>query len=390
MLGLPAVWRGWVLALLLAGCSLPRERPGGGGAHPAGWSDVANPSHPDFHGQWLRANGDRLDECRSCHGQDYAGGAVGVSCTSSSCHASPGGPEFCGTCHGDSTGARPATGAHTAHAPFCDTCHVVPSQLVAAGHIDTRGTVDVRFAGVATIGGRSPTWDPAAGTCSNTYCHGVPPSPPWPTGTADCTSCHGEPPASHARFADRAMPGQCANCHPVPPDAPEHVSGTIDLTLAVRCDTCHGAGSLGAPPPALDGTVDPTLRGSGAHRRHLDSTLADRIGRVVACVACHRVPSTPLDPGHIDEAAPADVRPFDGTYDASAASCLTGCHWNRSPGPVWTDASGGARACGACHEFPPLRTRTGAPHPSVLPDIAVCLGCHAFDPASHVDGTVNF
>ena len=60
-----------------------------------------------------------------------------------------------------------------------------------------------------------------------------------------------------------------------------------------------------------------------------------------------------------------------------------------APGPVWTDASGAARACDACHGFPPVLTRQGTPHTSAPPALAACLGCHPFSPEAHVDGHVD-
>jgi hypothetical protein len=67
-----------------------------------------------------------------------------------------------------------------------------------------------------------------------------------------------------------------------------------------------------------------------------------------------------------------------------------GCHWDRSPGPAWDDTSGAPRACDACHGFPTVTTRDGGPHPPASPDLATCLGCHTFDPSTHVDGQVDF
>src|ERR1700720_4277257 len=87
---------------LLSGCTKARDLSlcvslGGGaadcsqgaGVHPAGWNDAAS---PDFHQRYLRANGDKLSACVGCHGADYGGGAVSVSCTSQGCHTQKGGP----------------------------------------------------------------------------------------------------------------------------------------------------------------------------------------------------------------------------------------------------------------------------------------------------------
>jgi hypothetical protein len=166
------------------------------------------------------------------------------------------------------------------------------------------------------------------------------------------------------------------------------VNGVVDLTVP-SCTTCHGSGDHANPPVALDGSTDPSSRGVGAHDRHLNPSLPDRISAPRACNDCHVVPASVTSPGHLD--APTRVRfPFGGSYDTSSATCTVWCHFDKSPGPTWTDASGSARQCSSCHDFPPRTTRAGDPHPSVAGDIAVCRTCHVFDPAHHVNGVVDF
>jgi hypothetical protein len=78
-----------------AACSLARSSPEGAGFHPEGWADRTS---MEFHATWLRANKEPLGQCQVCHGQDFGGGDVSVSCTSSQCHTKP--PTSCSTCHG--------------------------------------------------------------------------------------------------------------------------------------------------------------------------------------------------------------------------------------------------------------------------------------------------
>ncbi|APR75401.1 Cytochrome c family protein [Minicystis rosea] len=295
---------------------------------------------------------------------------------------------WCGTCHGDGSGPRPTSGAHAEHARFCVECHRVPEDVVAPGHLD--GVIEIAFSGLATASGASPSWDATTKTCAGTHCHAGS-TPTWqkPSGAATCATCHGAPPASHQRWIRVAEPASCGACHPVPPD-PRHLDGTITVASTIACDACHGHGPAGAPPVALDGSSDPTTRGAGAHRRHLDETLGDRIGRVVPCARCHPIPASVTAPGHLDTSAPADVIfAGGGTYDPAAGSCVVGCHWDRDPGPAWTDASGAARACDACHGFPPVLMRDGTPHTTSAPALTACVACHVYTSTTHVDGHVD-
>jgi hypothetical protein len=372
---------------MLAGCTQARDLPEGSGQHPAGWIDQKS---PEFHARWLRAHADDTSSCRTCHGADYGGGPVGTSCTTQGCHTQKGGPEFCGTCHGGPGGPMPSSGAHAKHAVFCHDCHDVPKQVRSPGHIN--GVVDLHFSGLAVANGATPTWDPATSTCSGVYCH-VNQSPTWqkPPDVVPCDTCHSAPPDTHTRWSRVATPAPtaCATCHPVPPGS-THVDGVVELN-ALACDTCHGHGPRGAPAPALDGSTDPSSPGVGAHQRHLDETLTDRIGRAVACETCHPVPASVTAPGHLDKSAPADVvLPGGGTYDPTTQTCVVGCHFNKTPAPTWTDTTNAWRQCNACHGFPPKLLRTGTPH-TVVDDssLTACFKCHPFSPTTHIDGTVD-
>src|SRR5690606_31900672 len=112
-----------------------------------------------------------------------------------------------------------------------------------------------------------------------------------------------------------------------------------------RCDSCHGSGELGAPPPDLSGATDPNALGVGAHAIHLDGGS----GRPVACGACHLVPENVGDPGHLGP-PPAEVL-FSGvavadgrapTWSRDTRRCADSwCHGPSAPGPgsaspVWT------------------------------------------------------
>jgi len=166
-----------------------------------------------------------------------------------------------------------------------------------------------------------------------------------------------------------------------------------DSALAQACGSCHGLGDDPAPPPDLAGSSDPTAPGVGAHAAHLAPAGAFP---AVRCKHCHVVPNRLDDPGHVDDARPADVT-FSGLptvgvearYEGGA--CLVRCpgaalHEGPRWSPTWT---AGAIACGDCHGMPPT-----PPHPLA----ADCGRCHLdvadasgaiVDPDLHGDSIVN-
>lgn len=397
-----------VLVLSAASCTQKRERSAGEGVHPAGWDDRESES---FHARWLQdrraSHGDeiaKIGECRKCHGDDYKGGAVGVSCTTSGCHTQKGGPEFCGTCHGGEAGPMPTTGAaagaHQVHQAFCELCHQVPAKLDSPGHAD--GRVDVIFAGLAIANDSPAAYDTASKSCSDVYCHARS-TVEWkaPTGEVPCSFCHEAPPAqSHDRWKRIATAESCATCHPAPEEpkiAGAHIDTKLEVNADIACWTCHGTeASKGAPAPALDGSTDPTSPRVGAHDRHLNAALADRIGAVVTCDRCHLVPTTLGAAGHVhgadgklDTTTAVNVAlPKNGVYDPVNQTCVVSCHFDKfQDPPKWTDDSGAARSCeGGCHGFPPPFLRTGTPHTYAEPTLSACLACHPFSPTTHVDG----
>lgn len=353
------------------GCRIERDRDDGDTLHPPGFAD---PSSAEFHGVYLAARGYPLEDCRACHGDDYHGGTVQSSCATAGCHEE--GVESCGTCHEVS----PTTGAHAAHALDCSECHEVPLDARSPSH--PSGAVELSFGDLASAFQHEPRFDPTKRTCSDLYCHGGAEISWDDPGPLACSSCHGAPPESHARFASGE--DDCEACHA----GGAHVDARLDVA-ALACNACHGKGPLGAPPAGL--LLDPAGPGVGAHARHLDPSLPNRIGAVAACRDCHVVPKTIGAAGHLDGAAPADVGlAGGGSYDPAQRSCTSACHFDVDPGPVWTDTSGAARACDACHGMPPEKTRTGTTHPPVPGGAAACGSCHPFDPSTHVDGVVDF
>lgn len=62
---------------------------------------INTPSNEAFHGKYIAANSWALWSCASCHGEEYTGSDISTSCATSGCHSFDNGPESCNTCHGD-------------------------------------------------------------------------------------------------------------------------------------------------------------------------------------------------------------------------------------------------------------------------------------------------
>lgn len=244
------------------------------------------------HPGYLKAHGFNLPSCQPCHGAGYTGGRVDVSCEQSGCHATTAGapksPEACNTCHGqfrgdpadtltwappralngDTLATAHGVGAHQFHlrgagnysalAVPCNTCHVVPSNIYAPGHLDMQNGAEVNLSGLAVLpsadGTPNAAYDAATQRCNNTYCHGkwtlsksTSPwpfvyadstiqgaafSPTWTGGNAEatCGTCHGLPPAGHTDFGQ-----PCSACHTNAFDASghldktKHMNGKVDV-----------------------------------------------------------------------------------------------------------------------------------------------------------------
>lgn len=408
--------------------------------HPQGWIET---SSQDFHGFFLRDNQFDASGCTGCHGTDYTGGKVGVSCFT--CHASyphaaewlsPASPDFHGTylannqfdidacakCHGaDFEGGISGVSCHTCHAIFphpADWLNTSSDQFhgayLANKQFDTSECAQCHGADFA--GGDVGV---SCFTCHAPFPH----TPGW-IGTGEgshsqflrttgfnlsaCQSCHGQ----NYDVVKTAL--SCRTCH-TQEQGPE------------ACNTCHGnfAGDGGnladvAPPAGVDGETDSQALPVGAHSAHLNyfSDIA------ATCTECHTVPAAAQAPGHLDGDGQADV-PFNGplaitvseggarvpapVYDFNTGTCQNSyCHGNwalnksqakyqfiyvadkiegNNATPVWDDPA--TAACGTCHGLPP----TG--HGDA--DITQCGGCHfhldnegnIIDKSKHINGMIN-
>ncbi|NUN70561.1 MAG: cytochrome c3 family protein [Bacteroidetes bacterium] len=209
-----------------------------------------------------------------------------------------------------------------------------------------------------------------------------------------CQSCHGND------FSGGTTGQSCNTCHNKP-NGPEN------------CTTCHGSVNA-APPNDLVGNSATTVRGVGAHQKHL---LGGTLGAAVPCATCHVVPASLASAGHLDATPNAEVR-FDTTsatyrsgasYAAANATCSnTYCHGNFNGGNgnvtmAWAGTGGStSTACGTCHGDVTKATLkekafpvTGHTAASITSD---CSTCHSrtvnaslaiIDPSKHMNGQVD-
>jgi predicted CxxxxCH...CXXCH cytochrome family protein len=310
--------------------------------------------------------------------------------------------------NGNSATSAPGVGAHQAHltesashlALTCNECHTVPKAVFDPGHLDNKGSARITFGLLAQSLGSSPTYDVKTQSCTGTYCHkSYVPNWTAPKTSADaCGTCHGlPPPLPHPQNA------QCYECHGDVIDKnrnfvnkSRHIDGNPVRASTLACNSCHGSADSNAPPPDLEGNVDPKFPGVGAHANHLQASSTHS---PVACNQCHVVPTvvpTADNLGHAEGTPPANISfgnlatsgNNNPAYDFTVHSCSgTYCHGSYSP--EWTAPRDSQQACGSCHGLPPP-----APHPQKT-DCSLChsqvIGANQVfvNSALHVNGTVE-
>lgn len=214
-----------------------------GGANPRPrWSTPSGPTAcSSCHGQPPPSHA--WTSCATCHpaSAPHIDGTVDVATACNGCHGSAASPAPPGDLAGNQFTTAIGVGAHQAHltapsrlsAPIpCAACHVVPTTVGAAGHIDTAGPAEV----VAALG-----WDRTTATCGTAWCHKAA-QPVWTrTGEAACGTCHGVPPANANHIPSFTL-RDCVLCHP----------NTVDGFGNIK----FVAGPSGPTTAHLDGDVD--------------------------------------------------------------------------------------------------------------------------------------
>jgi predicted CxxxxCH...CXXCH cytochrome family protein len=343
-----------------------------------------------------------------CHGATLPGGAADKSVSWS------GGPSAVarGSCHFIASPPAPHPAIDTFKAPItsatqCSQCH--PATVKPDGTID--------MAGGKHVNGQLDGGGGHAADYSNPAVHG----PAALADIASCTSCHG---AAYDGNGNAAM--NCNACHanPAGNGLPTY-TGSLDWQH--DCTFCHGD-ALRAPdssfplvggalvavnenlagPPLAPGGVS-TGVDVGAHLAHFDAA-SNALSTPFQCSQCHGT-TTPSDLAHITGtvatgwgavATAGNTSPTPATFTVgweASPTCTNYCHGATLAGgtlknPSWTDSTGAAVACTACHGDPmPYAAMSGGR--GFHPPNATCGSCHpgstssAPAKATHVNGTVE-
>jgi predicted CxxxxCH...CXXCH cytochrome family protein len=376
-------------------------------------------------------DGNNPNACGRCHDGTPARPA-GVTlaapnapaCTS--CHSEPQGVLACNTCHGTASTIYPPRdrcffpndigGAHAAHVAAstihnepvqpeagkgtpesggypCSTCHPIPGPEVIGG-LHGNGTVDVIFD--PKVVSPEASYDAATKACA-VSCHDVGGTRArwvWTDTTpVTCNDCHRSPPTGH-------YPGPCSECHSEANATGTALSGG-SLHLDGRVELGNGSGKCGA----CHGTGDSPWPTTNAHPAHQNPSIA----LPVACDNCHPVPTEILSPGHFQQgyvrfafSGRATARGASPSWNGTSCSGVA-CHGANLPDkpavvPVWTDTSGAASKCGACHDIPPMTDHT----PSIECSRSDCHGSEVYNDAEgvptitktglalHIDGVIEY
>jgi len=227
------------------------------------WTSDADLKCASCHGMPPAAPHPQMKDCSRCHGAvvgpdnlsiidklRHVDGVIDVAFN-----------QTCTGCHGKLNPAPPVdlagsslttetgVGAHQTHvlgtatsrAVPCAECHVVPTDVFAAGHIDSELPAELVFSGAALAYRGKPQFQ--AGKCENSGCHGAIFPQDHPSGGTNTTPLWTQVDGTQA---------SCGSCHGLPPPPPH--------LLNSACHTCHqdmadDDVSFTHPELHVDGTV---------------------------------------------------------------------------------------------------------------------------------------
>ncbi|ABB30818.1 cytochrome C family protein [Geobacter metallireducens RCH3] len=301
----------------------------------------------------------------------------------------------CGTCHGVTAAAPPASTPHTKHVgsayPYrfaCAECHsgkvqvtanatIAPAFANSTSHVNK--TRDVKFDPTNPFG----TYSSAATTCRNLYCHS--------TGNTSVAAAN--------------LPGVYGGS----------VYARQGWTGSVTCTSCHGRSTTNGMPDYTNAGA-PGSATANSHPKHVTSST-------IACNECHEKTTKnntsirPTTPSYHVAGTPSVFFNLsgankNGTYNGTVGqkTCTNiYCHSNgsgtyQSPAPQW----GNSYNCGSCHPIASL-SATHAKHidVTVTPTFYTftanrssgddttgkyyfgCSNCHPLDAVNHANGSIT-
>jgi predicted CxxxxCH...CXXCH cytochrome family protein len=282
-------------------------------------------------------------------------------CSDTYCHIS-GTPTWvsrymnCQSCHTTAT----LSALHAEHfgemAGDCSACHsatATDSTAIASDSLHVNFAVDVVFA--TGIGG---TFDGAANTCADTYCHGTGvTTTAWDNATAlDCQGCHAfdQLPDSHPKHLE--LSDDCSLCHAgVVSSNSEiatpalHVNNSIDVALNSVAGGSYSTIDMKCSNTNCHGMISPvwaTSDDSGCDACHPQAGLPDAhqahfAQMAVDCEDCHQ--SAPDNSRHLNFTV--DVVLY-GIFNTDETCSNTYCH-GITPTYAWD--SGTDLTCADCH-----------------------------------------
>lgn len=399
----------------LLACSTSRDKGGSlnlvnaQGSHPVGFINT----HP---GVAVAS----IDQCRTCHGQDLAGGIAKATCFTAACHHDPvpgwalpgthglraksapdssgGGFASCQICHGSDFlggGSKVACGTcHTTAAPHpAKPWHTIASNHATTNPVNAPVCAQCHFPGSAVNPANHPAAPAPAGTApgcfNNTMCHGNAQAPHalgtvWTQATSSafhgleakkdlgaCQVCHGTP--GTAKFDGGSASTKCTTCHTAAKAHPTVWNKAAQVVfpgfvsshrnaakMDTTCNLCHDfTKGRTAPDPAAPSCFSSSNNG----------------------VACHV--NGPGQPNHsIPFTTALHTGAVQATFDTNCSVCHATSGTSPSRAPLCTTCHQAGSPltqtnCTSCHAEPPTGT--------TFPNIAGVHGKH--DALANVTGT---
>ncbi len=330
-----------VVAAIFFSCSTPQEpAPVENQAvriHDAAWN---TPGSPQFHGTVLAGKNYDSADCRQCHGNDYDGGLVQISCRS--CHASYPHPQ---TWAGQGQGSH-AVFLQTEGYPLgsCTGCH-----------------------------GADYSAEKQNTSCLS--CH------VQEKGPEACNTCHGQFDADASDLRNAAPPAGIAGERDTETRAvgahQAHLALVDSTSAASMCSECHDVPATLNSPGHIDG--------DGRAEVVFDGWLA-----TTASADGQLMPQGEYD----DQTGSCSNTYCHGNWQLNKATATLSFIYaadsiaGANATPVWTDPA--SAACGTCHALPPAGHNPA--------ETTACVTCHAatvdaageiIDTQKHVNGKIN-